>query len=295
MPKISVLMPLYYKETSHNLSQCLESLAAQTLSVDEIVIVKDGVLPPELETVLLSWKDRLPLKIVGYKENRGLPYALNYGLRHCSNELVARMDSDDICLPDRFEKQINYYIQHEEIVLCSAYTCEFNEYINDILSVRKVPVGHNLIVNYLKRRNAFNHPAVVFKKSAILAVGGYQEISGFEDYDLWIRLVKAEFKVDNIPEVLVYSRIGNNMILRRRGFEYAKKEFIFLQKQRANHFISGIEFLLLLVSRIPLRFLPAKLLSFVYFYCLRRLAIKCLIPSQPPPPPPPSTKNKKHI
>jgi glycosyltransferase involved in cell wall biosynthesis len=269
MHKISVLMSVYYKESSRNLDQCLESIANQTLPADEIVIVKDGVLPLELEETLLSWQNKLPLKIAGYEENRGLPYALNYGLDYCSNELVARMDSDDICLPERFEKQINYYIQHEEIVLLSAYTSGFNEYINDILFVRKVPVGHHLIVNYLKSRNAFNHAAVVFKKSAILAIGGYQEISCFEDYDLWIRLVKAGFKVDNIPEVLVYSRIGNDIILRRRGFEYAKKEIIFLRKQRASHFISSIEFLLLLISRIPFRFLPSKLLSFVYFYCLR--------------------------
>jgi glycosyltransferase involved in cell wall biosynthesis len=127
MFKISVLMSVYYKETSSHLDQSLESLAGQTFPADEIVIVKDGVLPIELEETLRSWQKKLPLKIVGYKENRGLAYALNYGLNYCTNELVARMDSDDICLPDRFEKQIDYFKQHKEVVVVGSSLLEFYE------------------------------------------------------------------------------------------------------------------------------------------------------------------------
>jgi glycosyltransferase involved in cell wall biosynthesis len=269
MPKISVLMPVYYKESYRNLCQCLESLANQTVQADEIVIVKDGMLSVELEKALLSWQDKLPLKIVGYKENKGLVYALNYGLNYCSHELVARMDSDDICLPDRFEKQALFFERNRDVVLLSGYISEFNEIPNDILSVRKVPIGYKNITKYLKRRNAFNHMAVMFKKSAILFVGGYQANS-FEDYDLWVRLIQANFKVDNIPEILVYARIGNNMILRRRGFEYIRNEIDFLRRLRKNSYISLVELIMFLILRVPFRLIPYKILVLIYCKFLRK-------------------------
>jgi glycosyltransferase involved in cell wall biosynthesis len=270
MPKISVLMSVYYKETPRNLDQCLESLANQTVPADEIVLVKDGVLPFELEETLVSWQKKLPLKIVGYEENKGLAYALNYGLDYCLNELIARMDSDDICLPDRFEKQISFFEKNKNTVLLSGYISEFNEEPNDILSIRKVPIEYKKIVKYLKKRNAFNHMAVMFKKSVLILIGGYEEIVGFEDYDLWIRLVQAGYRVDNIPEILVYVRIGNNMIMRRRGFRYTKEEIIFFNRQRKNHFISLVEFIVFFILRVPVRLLPPKILAVIYHYSLRR-------------------------
>jgi glycosyltransferase involved in cell wall biosynthesis len=262
-------MSIYYKETPHNLDQCLESLASQTLPADEIVIVKDGILPVELEEILQSWQEKLPLKIVAYEDNKGLAYALNYGLNYCSHELVARMDSDDICLPDRFKKQINYFEKNNDIVLLSGYISEFDKVPNDILSIRKVPTDHERIVKYLKKRSAFNHMAIIFKKSAVILTGGYQEGSRFEDYDLWIRLIQAGYKTDNITEILVYVRIGNNMIDRRSGFRYAKEEIAFLNIQRKRHFISKIEFIMFSFLRIPVRLLPPKILTLIYHYFLR--------------------------
>jgi glycosyltransferase involved in cell wall biosynthesis len=127
MPKFSVLMSIYYKEAPDNLDQCLESLANQTVPANEIVIVKDGILPAGLEKTLLSWQEKLPLKIVGYEENKGLAYALNYGLDYCSHELVARMDSDDICLSDRFEKQISFFERNQDTVIVGTNLFEFYE------------------------------------------------------------------------------------------------------------------------------------------------------------------------
>jgi glycosyltransferase involved in cell wall biosynthesis len=270
MHKISVLMSVYYKESSRNLDQCLESITNQTLPADEIVIVKDGVLPLELEETLLSWHDKLPLKIVGYEENRGLPYALNYGLAYCSHELVARMDSDDICLPDRFEKQVIFFEKNQSTVLLSGYISEFNKTPNDILSIRKVPIGCENIARYLKKRNAFNHMAVMSRKSVLLLVGGYKKFIGFEDYDLWIRLVRAGYKVDNIPEILVYVRIGDNMIMRRNGFKYVKREITFFNEQRRTHFISLVEFITLFLLRVPIHLLHPKILAVLYYHFLRR-------------------------
>jgi glycosyltransferase involved in cell wall biosynthesis len=121
-------MSIYYKETASNLNQCLESLESQTLPATEIIMVKDGTLTNELEQTLELWKNRLPLRIIGYEENRGLAYALNYGLGYCSYDLVARMDTDDIALPDRFEKQVKFMTNNPEIVVSGAWIEEIDSF-----------------------------------------------------------------------------------------------------------------------------------------------------------------------
>jgi glycosyltransferase involved in cell wall biosynthesis len=268
--KISVLIPIYYREIVCYFVECLESLANQIHPADEIVVVKDGILTSELEGILSLWEKKLPLKIIGYEKNKGIAYALNYGLKYCSNDIVARMDSDDICLPDRFARQKEIFEKDQNIVLLSGYISEFNITPNDILSVRKVPKGSEKIVKYLKKRNAFNHMAVMYRKSAVISVGGYEEIDGFEDYDLWIKLVQAGFRVDNVPEILVYVRVGNNMISRRSGLKYAEKEILFLNKQRKRHFITIIEFIVLFISRVTVSLFPVKILAVTYYRFLRK-------------------------
>jgi len=118
-------MSVYYKEIPKYLNQCLESLANQTLPATEIIIIKDGKLTDELENILSMWKEKLPLKIEGYEKNRGLAYALNYGLQFCFHELVARMDSDDISMPDRFEKQVRYFEEHKNVAIVGSNILEF--------------------------------------------------------------------------------------------------------------------------------------------------------------------------
>jgi glycosyltransferase involved in cell wall biosynthesis len=263
MLKFSVLLPVYHKETAANFNQCLESLSIQTLFPSEVVIVKDGCLTPELENVLELWSTKLPLKIIGYEFTQGLAYALNFGLRACSYELVARMDTDDISLPRRFEQQIQYLEQNPDIAVVSGYISEFREQPGDMVSIRKVPVDNADIRSRLKVRNAFNHMAVVLRKSAVFAVGGYQNVDYFEDYDLWIRLAQTNQQFANLPAIVVYVRIGNNMLDRRRGFGYAKKEFAFIALQRKRGFISKGVFVLLL-CRLPLRLLPLPVFAGVY-------------------------------
>jgi len=262
-------MSIYSKETASNLNQCLESLHIQTLPATEIIIIKDGELQDDLIKTLLLWQKTLPIKIVGYEKNMGLAYALNYGLQFCIYELVARMDSDDICLPDRFEKQIKYFEENKDVVLLSGFISEFNKIPNDIVSIRKVPSGTSNIIRCLKKRNAFNHMAVMFRKSAVFAVGSYIKIDNFEDYDLWIRLVLASYQVDNLQEILVYARIGNDMIERRTGINYLKNEIKFLYIQKKRKFICNMEFLVLIILKIPVRLMPSKLLSLIYYKLLR--------------------------
>lgn len=260
----TILQSVYKKDNASFLDECFNSLKHSTVQPKNIVLVKDGELPNELETVIEKWKDILPLIVVGYKDNKGLAYALNFGLQYVETEYVARMDSDDIVYLDRFEKQIKFLEKNTDVVLLSGYIDEFNNDPNVIVSTRKVPLGDEEIKSYLKRRNAFNHMAVMFKKSAIIDAGGYQVVPYFEDYDLWIRVVQKGYKVANLSDSLIKARIGNDMIGRRHGYSYSKDEINFLKRQKASGFITKTEYIKLKMTRVPVRLLPKWALKLVY-------------------------------
>ncbi len=260
----SVLQSVYRRDNPDFLAQSLQSIAENTVQPKSVVLVKDGVLTPELETVILEWQEKLPIKVVGYEQNQGLAHALNYGLQFVETELVARMDSDDICYTDRFEKQLNEFKAQPELALLSGYIDEFNDNPDTIVSTRIVPLEHSEIKEYLKKRNAFNHMAVMFKKSAVIESGNYKKVPYFEDYDLWIRVIQKGFLSKNIPEKLVKARIGNDMIGRRHGLAYSKHEIFFLKRQFKTGFISKSEYRKLILLRVPVRLLPKGLLKLVY-------------------------------
>ena len=233
MMKFSVLMSVYAKESPLFLKEALESLRNQTLPAAEIVVVKDGPIGGGLEAVLTEYAACLPLKTVGYEKNRGLGYALAFGLRQCRYDWVARMDADDIAVKDRFEKQIAYLEQHPEVELLGCATMEFTESENDARSGRRLPCSHEEIRNFLKKRNAFNHMTIVFKKQAVLDAGNYREAPGFEDYYLWV-------------------------------------EYRFYKKLRKLKFLSYAEFIKVICMRIPLRLVPKPVLAFIYKKLLRK-------------------------
>lgn len=262
--QFTILQSVYKNDKSEFLDKCLESIKNNSLQPEKIVLVKDGPISIELDSIINKWIEILPIQVVGYEKNHGLAYALNYGLQFVETELVARMDSDDICYPDRFEKQINFFMANPNIFLLSGYIDEFNFDSDVIVSTRTVPLENTEIANSLKRRNAFNHMAVMFKKSAIVESGGYQEVPYFEDYDLWVRIVQKGFLVANIPERLVKARIGNDMIGRRHGFAYAKHEIFFLKRQLERGFVSKQEYWKLILLRVPVRLLPKWGLKIVY-------------------------------
>lgn len=262
--ELSVLQSVYYKDDPIAFDLSLESLFKQTLRAKQVVIVKDGKISNDLQCVIDKWKKNLPIMEVGYDLNRGLSYALNYGLKYVENEYVARMDSDDICYPDRFEKQVDYLTKNPDCVLLSGYISEFYKDIEKIVDIRKVPVEYEDIKKSIVLKNTFNHMAVVFKKQVIEIVGGYQEVPYFEDWDLWVRVVNNNYVVSNIPVCLVYARIGNDMIGRRHGIQYVKKEIFFHKRQLKAGYITLIQFIKAVIVRVPIRLLPKPLLKKIY-------------------------------
>ncbi len=224
--QFSVLMSIYKKENPAWFRECAQSIASQTLPPDEIILVEDGTLPDELETAVLEFCNLCPqVKVYRYKENRGLGKALSDGLTKCSFPLVARMDTDDIAFPDRFEKQIKAFEEDSALSLCGGQVLEFTGSTDHVLRRKMVPTDYEDVIHYARRRNPFNHPSVMFKKEAVLKAGGYQHMPYFEDYYLWARMLAAGEKCINLPDFILYFRAGDDVYERRGGPSYVKDAF----------------------------------------------------------------------
>jgi glycosyltransferase involved in cell wall biosynthesis len=267
MTNFSVLLPVYYKENPFFLKAALDSIwNDQTLKPSDIVIVKDGILTKELDKIISEFSLRAPVKILQLEKNHGLGVALAKGLVECKYDLVARMDSDDIALTNRFEVQISFMSQNPNIHLLSSYISEFNFDPEQPKSTRKVPISNHEILRFSKSRNPMNHMAVVFRKNSVLKAGNYIPFPGYEDYHLWVRMLKAGFEAYNMNEVLIQARVGNNMLARRQGWPFFIQE-IKLQKEflRIKH-IGFLTFVKNTFFRAFPRLLPVFCLKVVYSF-----------------------------
>ena len=266
----SVLLSLYYKENPSNFTRSLNSIFTQTLRADEVILVEDGPLTPELYQVVGAFKTKYPeLKIVTLETNSGLGVALNEGLKNCSNEWVARMDTDDICKPNRFERQWQFIQNHPEFEVVGSWIDEFVGDIDHITTIRKVPEKSEEIMEYCKGRCPVNHPTVMYKKSAVLAVGGYLTKYYPEDYFLWIRMLMNGAKFYNIQESLLYFRYSPETIKKRGGWKYAIGE-VHIQKMIYKlGFISFPLFIKNSLVRFVTRIMPLSLRMWIYSRLLR--------------------------
>ncbi len=267
----SVLLSVYQKEKPEYFRQSLDSILSQTCLPTQIVLVEDGPLTEELyrEVEALSQRtDRL--KVVPLKENMGLGKALNIGIRECDYELVARMDTDDIAFPDRFALQIEAFERDPELGLCGGYVEEFIDSVENVVSVKKVPLKDEEIRRYAKKRNPFNHPTVMFKKSEVEKAGGYQHALYFEDYYLWMRMLKNRVKAKNIDRALLHFRTGADMYQRRGGFAYMKHAVAFKKRLYREGLISFGDYLVSASIHVAVSLMPNSLRGWVYSRLLRK-------------------------
>lgn len=272
MMKFSVLISVYKKENPLFLNNSLSSiLEQQTIIPDEIIIIKDGTLTKSLDLVLNRYNVKYPriFKVYGYSENKGLGYALNYGLNKSSNEIIFRMDSDDIAKSSRFEKQLEVFKENKNnLAIVGSSIEEFNCTPHDLNRFRNVPCSSLEIHNKKFYRNPFNHMTVAFLKSSILKCGGYKPMPGYEDYYLWMRVLK-EFNGFNLSENLVHARVGNGMIARRQGFIFFVNEFKFQRTLLAENLITHSAFIKNIFFRLFPRLLSKKILELIYTKILR--------------------------
>lgn len=268
----SVLISVYKKEKAEYLKRALQSVINQTLKPTEIVIVKDGPLTKELDDCIGDFQKQNSklFKILSFKENRGLGLALRDGVKACKYEYIARMDSDDISKPDRFEKQFNYLQKHPETALLGTWITEFSKDENNPDTVTKLPCTHQEIIKFAKRRNPFRHVTVVFKKSAVIQSGNYRDFLWFEDYDLFVRILQKGYIAANISECLVNVRADKDMFARRGGWQYLKQDYRFQKFLLKTGFITSAEFLMNIVIRTIVRLMPDAVRSWIYKKFLRK-------------------------
>lgn len=222
--KYSVLMSVYIKEKPSYFKESIDSMLSQTLFPDQIVLVKDGPLTEELEEIIKQFTIdyRELFTIVSIEENIGLGKALDIGLKYCRNNLVARMDTDDISLPSRCERQVNAFIQDPELSILGTMIDEFYDETTNIVSSRYVPISHEEIVKFMRRRSPFNHPSVMFKKSEVIRCGGYGTFRRKQDLDLFSRMINNGCKTANINESLLLFRSNEENFKRRKSWSYCK-------------------------------------------------------------------------
>ena len=251
MDGYSVLMSVYYKENPEYLREAMTSIWKQTMPTDDFVLVCDGPLNNNLDAVISDMQKTHPesLHVIRLKKNGGLGNALNEGIKHCNHELVARMDSDDISRPERCERQLAVFSEHPEVSICSGIVEEFTSNRNSIEARRVPPETHERIVEFAKRRNPFNHPCVMYKKSAVIEAGDYQDYYLLEDYYLWIRMLMKGYRGYNIQEPLLWMRAGSEMYKRRAGWKYAKSQKSLFKYMKDNGFINFKQYAYSLVIR----------------------------------------------
>lgn len=229
----SVLMSVYIKSDLQQLRQCLDSVFEQVPAPKEIVIVEDGPVREDVGEYLAALESEGRVKLVPLETNVGLGNALDAGSKECVCEWIARMDTDDVCAPDRIQKQVAYLQAHPEIDVLGSKIAEFSGDIADVVSVRSVPTEHDAICEYMKSRCPFNHMTVMMRRSVLQAAGGYKPWLYNEDSYLWARMYLAGAKFANIAENLVYARIDADTFRRRGGYRYYKSErdlFAFMHK-----------------------------------------------------------------
>lgn len=259
---LSVLMSVYFKEKPEYLEACLQSLAEQTLKANEVVLVEDGPISSDLKAVIKRFHKSLNIVSVSLVENVGLACALNEGLKHCSHDLVARMDTDDIAIPNRIEKQVAFMQSNPDIAASSGFIEEFNDEGKVVLQ-RTLPLEHDVLVKFAKKRSPLSHPAAIFRKQAVSAVGGYPEFRNAQDYALWSLLIVKGYKLANLPNILVNMRAGSEM-MERRGYIHLKNEIQILKFMRFIGFLSIEEFITNLLARSVVRLSPLVIKRWLY-------------------------------
>ncbi|MCL2046770.1 MAG: glycosyltransferase [Oscillospiraceae bacterium] len=270
MIKFSLLICVYEKENPQHFAQCIESILNQTVLPDELIIVKDGPLTNELDKIILNLNFQHDLSIISLPENMTLGPARAEGIKQAKHEWIAIMDSDDISRSDRLEKQIKMINENPELGLMGGQISEFTNQKSNKVYSRTVPTSHNDIVKYAKKRNPFNHMTVMLKRDLVISAGNYRYFPLFEDYDLWIRMIKNGVICANHPDILVDARTNNKTYGRRRGVSYINSEWRMQSQLKKIGFLNNLEFVRNLILRIPIRLLPSRIVGFIYKKTLRR-------------------------
>lgn len=265
--KYSVLMSLYKKENPEYLKIAIDSMLNQTVAPDEIVLVEDGQLTDELYAVL----DEYPmLHRIKNETNLGLGLALNVGLNECRNELVARMDTDDCSKPDRCEKQLQRFLEKPYLAIVGSHIDEFIGDTSNVISKRIVPTTSEEIYKFAKKRSAFNHPAVMYSKTAVLENNGYADLKRNQDVDLFGRMLFNGYKAENIDEALLWFRSSDELAKRRKSWQNTWSYIATIRNFWKMGYSSFSDYVIVGIAQTGMYLMPIKLQNYIYKNFLRK-------------------------
>ena len=265
-------MSLYEKEKPEFLVLSVDSMLNQTVMPNEIVIVKDGPLPDELNAIIDKYKQAFPdiFTIVTNEKNLGLGLSLNNGLRVARNNLIARMDTDDVSLNNRCEKQLAIFEAQPELSIVGSWVDEFDFITNKKISTRCVPENNEQIYKFAKRRSSFNHPVVMYRKDKVLENNGYSNLRRNQDVDLFGRMLFAGCKAYNIQESLLLFRTDINLAKRRKSFENTKSYVSTIKHFWKMGYSSFWDYFVVSLTQYTMFLLPAKFQIWIYKTFLRK-------------------------
>lgn len=271
-PKYSVLMSVYCKEVPQYLDLSITSMLNQTIPPDEFILVEDGPLPSQLVEVVEKNVANNPglFEIIKNKNNLGLGLSLKKGIETAKNDWVARMDSDDYAIPTRCEQQMQFIKQNPNCEMIGSFESEFIDNIDNVVSIHKVPEKMKQIKKFMHRRCAVLHPTVMYKKSAVIRSGNYQNVPLYEDYDLFSRMVlENNIETYNIQKSLYYIRTSSDFYKRRGGMKYAKTVLRFKWNQHVKGYMSLTDFIISGLGQACVCVLPNSLRKLFYMKVLR--------------------------
>lgn len=266
--RVSALLPVHAGVDPQHLAEAVTSLLAQSRPVDEVVVVHDGPLTSAHHLVL----DRLaPLNVteVRLAVNQGAGVANQAGLAAATGEWIAKFDSDDICVPDRLQRQFSA-LERGEADICGSAMLEFEDHPGQPKAIRSCPVSHADIARRMRFNNPFNHPTVVYRRDVAVSAGGYGNLRFMQDYDLFARMHAHGARMMNISEPLVFFRADRSMRRRRRSLRMIRLEWSLQRRLHQYGTIGLIRMITNLVIRVAFRLLPDAGLRLVYGRMLTR-------------------------
>lgn len=269
--KYSVLMTVYTKDNPDYFALSLDSMINQTCKPDEIVIVKDGPIRKQLQDIIDSRKNR-QVKIIQLQlpVNKGLGLALNEGIKICKNELIARMDADDYSMPNRCELQLKAFEKYPDLDIIGCPVDEFVDDIDNVVGCRNVPYTNDEIYAFAKKRDPFNHPTVMYKKSVVLKAGMYSDYRKNQDTDLWIKMLSNGAQCMNLKEHVFRFRFDSDTYRKRKSWVNTKILLEIRYKAWQSGFNTFFDFLLVATSQIGVYILPVWFQRWLYTAVLRR-------------------------
>lgn len=272
MLSYSVLMSIYRGANPDWFRQAVDSMLCQTVPTDDFVIVCDGALTPELENILAALDAVHPglFRFVRLKKNVGIGAAANEGLKYCKNDLVAKMDGDDIALPRRCQLQLERFSANPGLTILGGQIAEFENSPEEPFAIRAVPLTNDAIRKFSRRRQAFNNMTVMYRRRDVMAVGGYRNLRRSEDYDLYLRLLMAGCQGENLEDVLVFARVNQSARSRRASWQTFRGCVRSRWYALRCGFSSFWDFLVCLAGAFVIFVCPGRFQQFLYRHFLRR-------------------------